>query len=356
MSDVFISHVEEDTDLALETARGLEAAGYETWCYERDGYPGPDYLDQVDRAIGESQAILVVISPDSLGSQQVEDEVKWAREQQRHFVPILKGISWAEFQSRRPRWRMALGIATAVRVPTEGVGAILPRVVRGLQELGVKPSGTQGPIIQKQSETSVPRGPDELLKVAQRLYGAGDYSEAFRLFRTVAMTGNREAMIQIGLLYENGHGVAKDYAQARQWYEKAAAAGIADAMFDLGLLYENGQGVAKDYAQARQWYEKAAAAGSAQAMGALGGLYYNRQGVAQDYALARQWFERAAAAGNTNSMFNLGILYEYGLGAAQDYAQARHWYEKAAATGLQQAKDQLIALAAKTSPLKAGAA
>ena len=155
MSDVFISHVEEDTDLALETARGLEAAGYETWCYERDGYPGPDYLDQVDRAISESQAVLVVISPDSLGSQQVEDEVKWAREQQKHFVPVLKGISWAEFQSRRPKWRMALGIATAVRVPAEGVGAILPRVVHGLQELGVKPSGTQRPAIQKQSETSV---------------------------------------------------------------------------------------------------------------------------------------------------------------------------------------------------------
>jgi eukaryotic-like serine/threonine-protein kinase len=153
MSGVFISHVEEDTDLALETARGLEAAGYETWCYERDGCPGPDYLDQVDRAISESQAVLVVLSPDSVGSQQVEDEVKWAREQQKHFVPVLKGISWAEFQSRRPRWRMALGIATAVRVPTEGVGAILPRVVRGLQELGVKPGGT--PIIQKQSETSV---------------------------------------------------------------------------------------------------------------------------------------------------------------------------------------------------------
>jgi tetratricopeptide (TPR) repeat protein len=159
MSDIFISHVEEDTDLALETAQGLEAAGYETWCYERDGYPGPDYLNQVDRAIVESQAVVVLISPDSVGSQQVEDEVKWAREQQKRFVPILKGISWAEFQSRTPRWRMALGIATAVRVPTEGVGAILPRVVRGLQEFGVKPHGTHRPIIQKQSETSVPRGP-----------------------------------------------------------------------------------------------------------------------------------------------------------------------------------------------------
>ena len=32
------------------------------------------------------------------------------------------------------------------------------------------------------------------------------------------MTGNLEAMNQIGILYENGLGVAQDYAEARQWY------------------------------------------------------------------------------------------------------------------------------------------
>jgi tetratricopeptide (TPR) repeat protein len=143
MSDVFISHVEENTQTALEIARGLEGAGYTTWTYERDSCPGPDYLDQVERAIDESQAVIVLISPDALGSQQVEDEVKWAREQGKHLVPILEGISWSEFQSRRPRWRMALGIATAVSVPPEGAGPIFPRLVRGLRELGVKPGGAE---------------------------------------------------------------------------------------------------------------------------------------------------------------------------------------------------------------------
>ena len=31
MSDVFISHVEEDKAVVEEIARGLEAAGYTTW-------------------------------------------------------------------------------------------------------------------------------------------------------------------------------------------------------------------------------------------------------------------------------------------------------------------------------------
>jgi Flp pilus assembly protein TadD len=143
MSDVFISHVEEDSEVALDIARGLEASGYTAWSYERDSYPGLDYLDQVERAIEDSQAVVVLISPEALGSQQVEDEVKWAREQRKPFVPILKGISWSEFQNRRPRWRMALGIAAAVSVPPEGIGPIIPRLVRGLEGLGVKPRTAQ---------------------------------------------------------------------------------------------------------------------------------------------------------------------------------------------------------------------
>jgi len=44
VSDVFISHVEEDADIALQITIGLEEAGYTTWCYEADSIPGPSYL------------------------------------------------------------------------------------------------------------------------------------------------------------------------------------------------------------------------------------------------------------------------------------------------------------------------
>lgn len=159
MSDVFISHVEEDGEVGVMIAEGLAAAGYTTWYYERDSYPGPDYLEQIDRAISESHAVIVVISPTALASQQVEDEVKWAREQGKRFIPVLKGISWAEFQNRRPRWRMALGIATAVSVPSEGVGAILSRVIRGLEELGIRPPVVSANVELLERPASQPRTP-----------------------------------------------------------------------------------------------------------------------------------------------------------------------------------------------------
>ena len=37
-------------------------------------------------------------------------------------------------------------------------------------------------------------------------------------------------MVNLGVLYDNGRGVAQDYAKAREWYEKAADKGDADAM------------------------------------------------------------------------------------------------------------------------------
>ena len=179
MSDVFISHVEEDADTVLDIVRSLEAAGYTTWSYERDSYPGLDYLDQVERAIEGCNALIVLISPDSLGSQQVEDEVKWAREQRKYFLPVLKGITWAEFQNRRPKWRMALGIATAVSIPAEGVGVILPRIIRGLGALGVRAST---PHTQQQQQVAEPpksqkqRRPEEFVEEAKRSQEAGKYS------------------------------------------------------------------------------------------------------------------------------------------------------------------------------------
>ena len=59
MSDVFISHAEADSDIALEIALGLEEAGYGTWCYEIDSIPGASYLIQTGQAVEQSKAVLL---------------------------------------------------------------------------------------------------------------------------------------------------------------------------------------------------------------------------------------------------------------------------------------------------------
>jgi hypothetical protein len=69
--DVFISHVEEDAEIAEQIAHALEAAGYTTWYYERNSVPGPSYLVQTGRAIEQSEAFVLKISTHSLGSHNI---------------------------------------------------------------------------------------------------------------------------------------------------------------------------------------------------------------------------------------------------------------------------------------------
>lgn len=137
--DVFLSHVEEDRDVALELADALGAAGYSTWCYERDTVPGPSYLLQTSRAIEASRAVVVLISPDSLGSHQVTSEVVRAHEEVKPFIPLLVGISHAEFGARQPEWREAVGSAATLDVPDGKVASVVPKIVDGLTALGIEP-------------------------------------------------------------------------------------------------------------------------------------------------------------------------------------------------------------------------
>jgi hypothetical protein len=134
---VFISHVEEDAKIALEIAEGLEKAGYKAWYYERDSLVGPSYLLQTKQAVEQSQAVIIIISPDSLSSNQVSKEVIRAHEACKPFVPVLHGISHIEWQQRQPEWQEAIGSATSIVIPNRGVAAILPRILGGLASLGV---------------------------------------------------------------------------------------------------------------------------------------------------------------------------------------------------------------------------
>ena len=137
--DAFISYVEEDHDVASQIASCLEKKGYATWYYERDCLPGLPYLVQVGEAIEACRAILLIVSPESLGSNQVTNEVVRAYEARKCFVPILRNITHVELQNRQPLWRQCLGAATSIAIPREGVDAIVPRIEAGLRALGIQP-------------------------------------------------------------------------------------------------------------------------------------------------------------------------------------------------------------------------
>jgi len=144
MRDIFISYVEENSDLATTIAAGLEKEGFSSWYYERDSIPGPSYLLQTAREIEAAKAVVVIISPHSLSSHQVTKEVIRGHESGKPFIPVLSEITHVEFGTRQPEWREAIGSATSISVPSAGVAAIVPRILQGVRGLGIQPTGTEG--------------------------------------------------------------------------------------------------------------------------------------------------------------------------------------------------------------------
>ena len=87
-------------------------------------------------------------------------------------------------------------------------------------------------------------------KDAVRTYDAGNYTQAIKLFKQLALKGDADAQHNLGVMYNYGQGVAQNYTEAVKWYKLAAAQGDAAAQFNLALKYDDGQGVAQDYAEA----------------------------------------------------------------------------------------------------------
>ncbi len=137
--DIFVAHVEEDFDIALEIALGLEQAGHSTWTYEADSIPGPSYLVQTGQAVEDAQAIIVIISPPSVSSRQVTKEIVRAHEAGKDFIPVRRDISHIEFQNRQPEWREAIGAAASIEITADGLEDVIQRILDGIKFLGIKP-------------------------------------------------------------------------------------------------------------------------------------------------------------------------------------------------------------------------
>jgi hypothetical protein len=65
----------------------------------------------------------------------------------------------------------------------------------------------------------------------------------------------------LGILYNNGWGVARNPTEAARRFRNAAEQGSCAAMINLGSMYEEGTSIPKDMTQARFWMKKAADAG-----------------------------------------------------------------------------------------------
>lgn len=135
---------------------------------------------------------------------------------------------------------------------------------------------------------------------AAAAFETGNYAKAQAELAPLLKAADPRAQYAMGVLYENGFGVAKDLPQAAAWYLKAAEQGNSDAQFNLGAMNEHGVGIPVNYPEAARWYRPAAEQGDIDALSNLGVLYNNGQGVPQDKVLAMALYNLSVAyAGNS---------------------------------------------------------
>jgi hypothetical protein len=158
MSHIFISHVERDAAIMQQIADGLEAAGYSAWYFERDILPGKSYLVQITQAIEQCDALVLVISPNALGSDQVTKEVVGAFERGKPFFPVLISMTPPEFKERQPEWRHALGGTAMITIGPGGIPAVIDGIMDGLKAQGIQPGGTQPVVSPPGPSLSTPAG------------------------------------------------------------------------------------------------------------------------------------------------------------------------------------------------------
>src|SRR5260221_10897833 len=115
-----------------------------------------------------------------------------------------------------------------------------------------------------------------------------DVATAIKFCKT-ASAGSRRALYQLGRAYAAN----QQLPEALSAYRKAIDKGSTSAMVELGVHYGTGVGVAKDEAQARKLFERAANAGNPRGvsnLAAIGG------GSPMDSVKARAVLSRGAEA------------------------------------------------------------
>ena len=172
-----------------------------------------------------------------------------------------------------------------------------------------------------------------------RAYAANQQiPDAIAAWRKAVDKGSSAAMVELGVLYGTGTGVAKDEEQARKLFQRAAEAGNPRGVSNLAAL--GGIGAPSDPARSRELLAKAAET-NAEAQYQLGLMLAEGASGPKDDAGARALFEKAAAQNHVGALDMMGQFAQEGRGGSKDAAAAKAYYERAAALGDEDAKKAL---------------
>jgi TPR repeat protein len=123
-------------------------------------------------------------------------------------------------------------------------------------------------------------------------WDSGDVKAAFRLFRSMAESGDKGAWLNLGYFYDVGLGIRKNRTEALRWYRRAYRAGDSSAASNIATVYRD-EG---KHRLAFQWFFRAASMNDGDAEVEVAKRLLSGVGVMKDRSRAVTVLKRAVAS------------------------------------------------------------
>lgn len=137
---------------------------------------------------------------------------------------------------------------------------------------------------------------------------------------------------RLGVMYEQGEGVAAAAPQALAFYERGCSGGDAPSCREMGSLAQRGAAdVPPDLTRTKALYEKACGLGDGWSCFTVGVMHERGQATPKDFVQAAAFYRRSCDVRYGMGCQYLGDSYSHGEGVARDDARGRALYAQAAA-------------------------
>lgn len=180
-----------------------------------------------------------------------------------------------------------------------------------------------------------------------KLFLKHKFAHAVKKVFPLAQAGSANAQMFMGLMCEEGQGIARDYRTAKTWYLKSAEQGNTVSQYAIGLLYFKGLAVPKSRNAARKWLGLAAEGGHEGARYRLGLLDMEFKNDRERI----EHYRAGAEGGSAEAQYLLGKRLREGHGIQEDKEEARTWLGKAVEQGHMKAMQELAWLESNLKPI-----
>jgi hypothetical protein len=98
---VFFSYSRKDTAFALTLAQEVRSAGADIWIDQLDIRAGDLWDVEIEKALVNASCVLVILSPFSVASDNVQDEIAFALDAEKTIIPVILEPCTIPFRLRR---------------------------------------------------------------------------------------------------------------------------------------------------------------------------------------------------------------------------------------------------------------